>query len=125
MSKTRRFEIYGNEPNGTTFEDGDKAKFAGPKNTKRKARFGVENDEPHGTTFEDPEKSHIQFPNADTGKVMGVKTIAETKGQGEYEPEKAAGRLKPGGNDYSGGSVGVGKSSPKHGKMRISQGYRA
>lgn len=122
MSKTRRFEIYGDEPKGTTFEDGTGAKFAGPKNKKRAARFGVENDEPRGTTFEDPAESHIRFPHADGAKLRGVKTIHETSGQGEYEPEKGSGRLKPG---EIGGSVGVGKSSPKRGSMKTSQGFRA
>jgi hypothetical protein len=128
MSKTKRFEIYGNEPSGTTFEDVAETKWAGSKNKKPRDNFGIENDEPHGDTFVDPEKSHIDFPKADRGPVLGTKAIAESGGQGEYDPMRAAGRLKSGDGDgqYSGGSVGVGKSSPKHGKTdRLKQDFRA
>ena len=50
MSKSKRFEIYDQEPNGMTFDDVKETKWAGESNKKRAARFGVENDEPHGTT---------------------------------------------------------------------------
>lgn len=116
MSKSKRFEIYDQEPNGMTFDDVKETKWAGESNKKRAARFGVENDEPHGTTYEDPAKSHINFPKADAAPVLGNKVVAASSGQGEYEPENAAGRLKESNSYLMGGSISVGKSAPKHGR---------
>lgn len=115
MSKTKRFEIEANEPSGTTFT-ARPGRFAGDKQSKRAARFGIGDGDPTGITFE-PDLSHIKFPHADGGPVREVKTISKTSGQGEYNPAKPAPR------DF-GGSVGVGKSSPKHGsKMSTKARY--
>lgn len=115
MSKTKRFEIYTDEPHGPTFDEMEKLKFAGEKNKKKSARFGIIADEPTGDTFVDGLRSHIDFPKADSATLLGNKVIADSSGQGEYEPPKstlpdatAAGS--------GGGSISIGKSSPKHGK---------
>lgn len=128
MSKTKRFEIYSDEPSGPTFDEDGKGssiydRLAGPKNKKRSDRFGIENDEPCGETFEDPPKSHINFPKADSGPHLGVKVLAATSGQGEYEPRTDQ---LPDANvkDTGGGSIPIGKSSPKHGKMKLSQRFK-
>jgi hypothetical protein len=122
MSKTKRFEIYSEEPRGSTFEDGKQAydHLAGPKNKKRAARFGVENDEPSDITFEDPPESHIKFPKADEAPLLGLKVIAESGGQGKYNPPENARK----GCDEFPGIPGIGKSAPKHGKMRVKQGFK-
>lgn len=111
MSKTKRFDIETAEPNGTTFT-ARPAHFAGNKQSKRTARFGIGDGDPTGITFE-PDLSHINFPKADVG-VRDVKTISETSGQGEYEPS-AKGSPNATTAASGGGSIAVGKSSPKKG----------
>ncbi len=113
MSKTKRFEIHDQEPNGPTFDEDGKGsgiygRLAGAKNKKRPDRFGINCDEPEGVTFEKA-GSHIDFPKADRGTPMESKVVASSSGQGEYEPAKS------GPVDF-GGSVPVGKSAPKHGR---------
>lgn len=102
MSKTTRFDIKSNSPQGTTFQGNRSAKLAGSSNTKRKANFGINSTEPQGTTFTG-NKSHISLPNADKAPPAS-KAVSESSGT-----YKAA---KVGGRDF-GGSVPVGKSSPK------------
>lgn len=102
---------------GATFTANDPAKFRDGGQTKKKAQFGVIN-EAKGPTI-DENSTHIPTPNADVAPLKN-KVIAETSGQGEYEPEKASGQVKA--EAQFGGSVGVtghkksGKSMPiKHG----------
>lgn len=102
MSKTTRFDIESNSPQGTTFQGNRSPKFAGATNTKRKANFGIGSNDPQGTTFTG-NKSHISMPNANKAP-KGNKV--ESSSSGTYKPAKVGGR------DF-GGSVGVGKSSPK------------
>jgi hypothetical protein len=102
MSKTIRFDIESNSPQGTTFTGNRSPKLAGSSNTKRKANFGINSTEPQGTTFTG-NKSHISIPHANKAP-KEVKTLSESSGT--YKPAKVGGR------DF-GGSVGVGKSSPK------------
>ncbi|MFI5397594.1 MAG: hypothetical protein ACHQ9S_18815 [Candidatus Binatia bacterium] len=124
MSKTKRFEIFTDEPRGPTFDEDGKGsgiynRLGGEKNTKKKARFGINADEPDGDTFDGhpPHGSHINFPKADSGPVLLNKVVAASSGQGEYEPDTNA---LPNATDLAHGSGGgsnpVGKSSPKHGK---------
>ncbi len=122
MGKTKRFEIYDREPHGTTFEDVSENDWAGSKNKKKSARFGVETKEPDGTTFID-KGSHIDFPKADRAPLLGLKVIAESGGQGKYTPPTSTlpDATK---EDTGGGSIAIGKSSPKHGKMKIKQDFR-
>lgn len=117
MSKTKRFEIHSDEPRGTTFDAAKDqyAHLAGAKNKKRAARFGIETDEPEGTTFQHA-GSHIDFPKADRSAPES-KVVASSSGQGEYNPAKS------GPHDF-GGSIGVGTSSPKRGKMKYMKGFK-
>lgn len=109
MSKTKRFCIESQEPNGTTFES-HKDQYdhlAGAKNKKRSANFGIETDEPEGITFPHA-GTHVDLPDADrTPKESKVE--AESSGQGEYNPARS-------GPQNFGGSIAVGKSAPKHGR---------
>lgn len=96
MSKTTRFDIESNNPQGTTFVGNRSPKLAGSSNTKRKTNFGISCNDPQGTTFLG-NKSHISIPNANKAP-KAVKTVSESTGT--YKPAKVAGR------DF-GGSVGV------------------
>lgn len=103
MSKTTRFDIESNNPQGATFQGNRSPKFAGATNTKRKANFGINATEPQGTTFVG-NKSHIAMPHASTSPKSTK--VESGSSNGTYKPAKVGGR------DF-GGSVGVGKSSPK------------
>lgn len=105
--KRNDFGVMSDEPCGTTFEHAGPGSRAGATNTKRNARFGVEQG-PHGATFTE-DSTHIKTPNADQ-KPKESKVISAKGGQGStYSPPGS------GPKDF-GGSVGVGKSSPKRGK---------
>lgn len=112
--KTRaNFGIKSDEPCGTTFEHAGPGSRAGATNTKRKADFGVE--VPTGPTIT-TNRSHINMPNADR-KPKESKQTYEAGGQGStYSPPRSSG------NKDFGGSVGVGKSSPKRGRTMDSHG---
>jgi hypothetical protein len=108
MAKKASFGVTSDEPCGTTFTHGGQPKMAGAHNTKRKAQFGVVR-EAVGATINVNSPAIGEFPKADKAKLMGVKVIAKTSGQGDYSPKKS-------GPENFGGSEGV-KGTMKSGKM--------
>jgi hypothetical protein len=102
MAKKRSdFGVTGPEAHTGPTIDSTALKLAGASNTKRKASFGVQCG-PNGDTFT-VDRSHISMPNADKAPKES-KTVSSSTGR--YSPQ---GR----GPQNFGGSVGVGKSSPK------------
>lgn len=101
------FGVKSDEPCGTTFEHAGPGSRAGATNTKRKASFGVE--VPGPQVDQEGSDTHVESMNADR-KPKESKIISEAGGQGStYKPPRAN-------RDNFGGSVGVGKSSPKKGR---------